>query len=227
MSARSPCLVVDVEPGRGRNILRVHDIEVLLPETLLPRLEVRHADDGLLRIVERNVLHVVRIRIVGARKTEIKELRPPEIVHRQRCLPEGALRDVAHLFAEEGVVDPPVGERRVERAYLHAVVVALDAPAKIVQGADRIAEKIRFERLADPAFLLGRILRLAVLALLSLLAGLLVRVCTVKVPRLPALLGTLQRPGVETLRTYDAGRCKEQTEQSCQQYSIRQPRHGT
>ena len=70
-------------------------------------------------------------------------------------------------------------------------------------------------------------LRLAVLALLSLLAGLLVRVCTVKVPRLPALLGTLQRPGVETLRTDDAGRCKEQTEQSCQQYSIRQPRHGT
>ena len=202
----------------------MHDIEVLLPETLLPRLEVRHADDGLLRIVERHVLHVVRIRIVGARKTEIKELRPPEIVHRQRCLPEGALCDVAHLLAEEGVVDAPVGERRVERAYLHAVVVALDAPAKIVQGADRIAEKIRFERLADPAFLLGRILRLA---LLPLLAGLLVRVRTVKVPRLPALLGTLQRPGVETLRTYDAGRCKEQTEQSCQQYSIRQPRHGT
>jgi len=88
-------------------------------------------------------------------------------------------------------------------------------------------KKYGFERLADPAFLLGRILRLAVLALLPLLAGLLVRVRTVKVPRLPALLGTLQRPGVETLRTDDAGRCKEQTEQSCQQYSIRQPRHGT
>ena len=47
--------------------------------------------------------------------------------------------------------------------------------------------------------------------IVALLAGLLVRVRTVKVPRLPALLGTLQRPGVETLRTDDAGRCKEQT----------------
>ena len=58
-------------PRRGRNILRVHDIEVLLPETLLPRLEVRDADDGLLRIVERHVLHVS----AKEEKTELKKKR--------------------------------------------------------------------------------------------------------------------------------------------------------
>ena len=226
LAARSPRLVIDVEPRRRRDVLRVHDVEVLLAETLLSRFEVGHADDRLLRIVEGHVLHIVRVGIVGTRETEVEVLGPPEIVHRQRSLSESALRDVAHLFAVERIVDAPVGQRRVQRSDLNAVVVAPDVPAEVVQRADRIAEKIGFERLADLALLLGRILRL-LFALLALFRRLFERIVAVQAAGLPALLRTHQRLGVEALRTDDAGRCQKQTEQSCQQYSFRQSRHRT
>ena len=175
LPARAPRLVIDVESRRRRDVLRVHDVEILLAETLLPRLGVVHADDRLLRVVEGHVLHVVGVRIVGTRKTEIKELRPPEVVQRQRRLPQGSLGDVAHLLPVERIVDPVIGQRGVQRSDLDAVEIAAHVPFEVVQRADRVVEQIGLQRLADLPLLLGRVLRLLVLALLAL--GLLVRDC--------------------------------------------------
>ena len=180
-----------------------------------PDSEIGHADDRLLRVVERHVLHVVRVRIVGTSETEVEVLRPPEIVHRQRSLSESALRDVAHLFAVERIVDPPVGQRRVQRSDLNAVVVAPDVPAEVVQRADRIAEKIGFERLADlavpswsyPAAAGSRPPRPLPQAVRR-------DCCRTGCRSGRRCCARMQRLGVETLRTDDAsGTVKKQTEQ--------------
>ena len=222
LPARAPRLVVDVETRRRRDVLGMHDAEILLAETLLPRLCVVHPDHRLLRIVEGHVLHVVGIRIVGARKTEVKELGPPEVVQRQRRLPQSSLSDVAHLLPIERIVDPVIGQRGIQRPDLDAVEIAAYVPFEVVQRAYRVIEKIGLQRLADLPLLLGRVLRL----LFPLLAFLLlVGVVAVEVPRLAVLLGAHQRLRIEALRTHCLRHCKKQTEQEHQQYAIRKSRH--
>ena len=223
LALRAARLVVDIEARRRGDVLRHHDAEVLLAVALLARLGVVHADERPLGVVERHVLHVVGIRVVGTRKHEVKELRPPEVVQRQRSLPERALRDVAHILAVERIVDPVVGQHRVERPDLHAVVVAPHVPHEVVERADRIAEEVRFERLADLPLLLGRVLRLLPLGIL--LAGLLVGVAAVEVRRLAALLGTHQVAGIEVLRTQCGGSRQAKPDEQHQQYAFRQWRH--
>ena len=222
LPARAPRLVVDVETRRRRDVLGVHDVEILLAETLLPRLGVTHADYRLLRVVESHVLHIVGVRVVGTRKTEVKELRPPEVVQRQRRLPQGSLGDVAHLLPIERIVDPVIGQRGVQRPDLDAVEIAAHVPFEIVQRTYRVIEQIGLQRLADLPLLFGRILRL----LFPLLAfGLFERVVAVEVPRLAVLLGALQGLRIEALGMHCLRHCKKQTEQEHQQYAIRKTRH--
>ena len=222
LPARAPRLVVDVETRRRRDVLGMHDAEILLAETLLPRLCVVHPDHRLLRIVEGHVLHVVGVRVVGARKTEVKELGPPKVVQRQRRLPQSSLSDVAHLLPIERIVDPVIGQRGIQRPDLDAVEIAAYVPFEVVQRAYRVIEKIGLQRLADLPLLLGRVLRL----LFPLLAFLLlVGVVAVEVPRLAVLLGAHQRLRIEALRTHCLRHCKKQTEQEHQQYAIRKSRH--
>ena len=223
LAARAPRLVVDVETRRRRDVLRMHDAEILLTETLLPRLCVIHPDHRLLRVVEGHVLHVVGVRVVGTRKTEVKELRTPEIVQRQRRLAQSPLGDVAHVLPVERIVDPVIGQRGVQRPDLDAVEIAAHVPFEVVQRADRVIEKIGLERLADFPFLLGGVLRLLVLTLLAF--GLLVGIAAVEVTRLAVALGALQGLRIEALGAHRLGRCKKQTEQERQQYAVRKSRH--
>ena len=223
LAARAPRLVVDVETRRRRDVLRMHDAEILLTETLLPRLRVIHPDHRLLRVVEGHVLHVVGVRVVGTRKTEVKELRTPEIVQRQRRLAQSPLGDVAHVLPVERIVDPVIGQRGVQRPDLDAVEIAAHVPFEVVQRADRVIEKIGLERLADFPFLLGGVLRLLVLALLAF--GLLVGIAAVEVTRLAVALRALQGLRIEALGAHRLGRCKKQTEQERQQYAVRKSRH--
>ena len=221
LPARAPRLVIDVESRRRRDVLRVHDVEILFAETLLPRLGVAHADDRLLRVVEGHVLHVVGVRIVGTRKTEIKELRPPEVVQRQRRLSQGSLGDVAHLLPVERIVDPVIGQRGVQRPDLDAVEIAAHVPFEVVQRTYRVVEQIGLQRLADLALLLGRILRLLPLLALWLFE----RVVAVEISRLAVLLGAHQGLRIEALATPCLRLCKKQAEQEHQQYAIRKSRH--
>ena len=201
----------------------MHDAEILLTETLLPRLCVIHPDHRLLRVVEGHVLHVVGVRVVGTRKTEVKELRTPEIVQRQRRLAQSPLGDVAHVLPVERIVDPVIGQRGVQRPDLDAVEIAAHVPFEVVQRADRVIEKIGLERLADFPFLLGGVLRLLVLTLLAF--GLLVGIAAVEVTRLAVALRALQGLRIEALGAHRLGRCKKQTEQERQQYAVRKSRH--
>ena len=215
-------LVVDVEARRRGDVLCDHDAEILLPVTLLTRLRVVHPDHRPLRVVEGHVLHVVGVRVVGARKTEVKELGSPEIVQRQRRLPEGSLCDVAHILPIERIVDPVIGEHGVQRTDLHAVEIALHVPHEVVQRADRIAEEVRLQRFSDFPFLFG-----GILGLLTLLAfGLLVGVRPVERPGLSGLHGTLQGAGIEILGPQRKRSDREHSQQECQQYPVRASRHS-
>ena len=91
--------------------------------------------------------------------------------------------------------------------------------AGMVKRADRIAEKIRFERLADFTLLFGGILRLLVLPLLAFRGF--VGVVTVEIARLAVALGTLEGLRIEALGTHPLRYCKKQTEQERQQYAVR------
>ncbi len=206
LSPRAARLVVDVETRGGRDVLRHHDAEILLAVAFLSRLEVVHADERPLRVVEGHVLHVVSIGVVGIGEDEVGRLGPQEVVERQRGLTKGSLRDIAHALAHEGVVDAEIGERRVERFDLHAVVVLVDVPPEVGQRADRIVEKVGFERFADAPLLLGRVGRLPLRLFVVRVVGIDVVVGT----RLPPLLGTHQAPGVEPLRTHRARHCEQQ-----------------
>ena len=216
-------LVVDVETRRRRDVLRHHDTEILLPVTLLARLRIVHPDHRPLRVVEGHVLHVVGVRVVGARKTEVKEPGSPEIVQRQRRLPEGSLCDVAHILPIERIVDPVIGEHGVQRTDLHAVEIALHVPHEVVQRADRIAEEVGLQRFPDFPFLFGCILRL----LLTLLVfGLLVGVRPVERPGLTVLHGPLQGACIEILGPQYKRSDSEHSQQERLQYPVRASRHS-
>ncbi len=217
---RTARLVIDVETRGRRNVLREHDVEILLAVTLLARLDVTHADERPLGIVERHAAHVVDIGVVGRGKTEVKELRPPEVVERHRGLPEGALRHVAHPLAVERIVDPEIHEGGVQRSDFHAVVIGVDVPLEVVERPDRIAEKIGFERLADTLFLLGGVLRLFGALLVLGLVG----VVAVEVGLLAALLRPQDSPGVQLSQRARGNRRQQPRQQSTNQFS-RQPRH--
>ena len=222
LSAGAARLVIDIEPRRRRDVLGVHDFEVLLPETLLSRLLVAHADHGLLRVVEVHVLHIVGIGVIGAREAEVEILRAAEVVQRQRSLSQRTLRDVAHVLAEERIVDPVIGQRGVQRHDRHAVVLAVHVPPEVVERTDRVVEEVGFERLADFALLLGRIL---LLSLAVLVLGLLEGVVAVEVVRLAVALRAHEGAGIEILGTHRPGHCQQQPGQQRQPYAMRQTTH--
>ena len=153
---RAARLVVDAETGRGRDVLRVADLEIGLAVAFLSRFDVGHLQEGTFAVVERRVPHVVNIGVERGGETEILPLGPLEIVERNRSLAKRADRRITHAVAVEGVVDSPRRERGVERFDPHAVVILGDVPFEVGQRPDRIAEKVGFERFFD-ALLLGRV----------------------------------------------------------------------
>ena len=155
-SPRAARLVVDAETGRGRDVLRVADLEIGLAVAFLSRFDVGHLQEGTFAVVERRVPHVVNIGVERGGETEILPLGPLEIVERNRSLAKRADRRITHAVAVEGVVDSPRRERGVERFDPHAVVILGDVPFEVGQRPDRIAEKVGFERFFD-ALLLGRV----------------------------------------------------------------------
>ena len=195
---------------------------MLLAVALLTRLQVGEVDHRLLHVVERHVLHVVRIGVVRPGEGEVGRLRAVEEVERLRGLAQRADRHVAHPAAIDRIVDVEIGEHRVDRPDLHPVVVAVDMPAEVVERPHRVAEEVGFERFADAALLLGRI------GLLSPLLRLLVRgigIVAVESRVVAVLLRPHQRPGVETLgvRTH---RPRNEQHGACQQKNTdRRPPH--
>jgi hypothetical protein len=135
------------------------ELEMLLAHLLLARLEVGEVEIGLLEVVERHVFHVVHVGRIGNRELEVGALRPVEVVERLGGLPQPAQRRIPHAAPVERIVDVPVGEGRIEGLHLDPVVIPADVPLEVGQRADRVAEEIGLERLADFP-LTGRVGRL-------------------------------------------------------------------
>ena len=147
--------------------------------------------------------------MVGVGEAEIEGSGALEIVERDRRLPQTADRSVAHALLVKRIVDPKVGERRIDRPDLHTVVLAVHVVDEIGKRPDGIVEKIGFERFADAALLFGRILQLALFVLR------LERIGPVEVGVLAPLLGTQQSRSVELRVRRRRRRHRQQTGQHC------------
>ena len=198
LTACASRLVLDIETGRGADILGVHDGKVLLAETLLTRLDVVQAGHRLLHVVEGDILQRVGVGVVGLGKGKVEILPTTEVIHRHRTLAQRTLRNIAHILQIEGIVDAEIGERRIHLHHMHTVVTAVEIPTEVRERTHRIVKEVAFERFFDTLLLLGRILLLG--TLFTLLVGLLEGIRTVEVGILTALLGALQVTRTETLR---------------------------
>ena len=198
LTTRSSRLVIDIKTRRGRDILRVHDIEILLTETFLTRLDIVQTRHGPFHVVEGNILEVIGVGVVGLRKGEVEIGRTTEIVDRQRRLTQGTLRDIAHILQIEGIVDAEILQRRILAHQLHAIEPITDVVTEIGQGSHRIIEEVGFERFFDALLLLGRILLFSPFSPLFAL-GLLKGIRAVEVRTLAIALCTIQVTCIEVL----------------------------
>ena len=71
---RTAGLVDNICRGRGVDILRMYQLEVLLTVALLSRLQVHHIREWLLGVVEWHILQACRIGIVATGKREVAVL---------------------------------------------------------------------------------------------------------------------------------------------------------
>ncbi len=133
-------LVADVGRCRGRHVLRVHQLEVLLAVAFLSRFDIHQIRQRRLSVVERHVVDAGGVCVVGACEDEVGRLPAFEPVDRLRRLSQSAQRHVARAAAVERIIDAPVGQRGVERLDLDAVEVAVDIPFPVSKRAYRVVE---------------------------------------------------------------------------------------
>ena len=147
--ARTAAAVIDVEPRRRRNVLRMGPPKTLFETAGLPGHKIGQMRKRLLDI---KITHPSRSEQVGIERlgeTEVAVLRTKEIVERHGGGAQVAQVGRAHVVLEVRILVLETDQRSVHVDDIDIVSLEVHVPRETLPGADRIVEKIGFQRLAD------------------------------------------------------------------------------